>query len=84
MIKGSLKKEPLFCLVAVVATLSFGVAIFSSSSALKTLGSFSLLASAVESGNVLFIESSNNVLTESPKIYLVTKKDEILLNIVFK
>ena len=75
--KKAFKKEPLFCLVVAITTLSFGVAIFSSNSALKTLGSFSLLASAVESGNTLFVESSNNILTESPDMSFIGKNSLI-------
>ena len=71
--KGSFKKEPFFCLIIGLVVFSFGVCIFSSNLALKTLGNFSFLASAVESGEVLFAQSSNNFLRESPKMTFIEK-----------
>ena len=71
IVKGTFKKEPFFCLIISLVVLSFGVCIFSSNLALKTLGNFSFLASAVESGEVLFAQSSNNFLRESPKMTFI-------------
>ena len=60
-------------LIIVLAVLIFGVFIFSSNSVLKSLKDFSLLASAVDSGQSLFIQSSNNSVRESPNMNFVQK-----------
>ena len=58
-------------LLIVLAVLIFGFFIFSSNSVLKSLEDFSLLASAVDSGQELFATGSNNVTRESPNMNFV-------------
>ncbi|MBU3942901.1 M23 family metallopeptidase [Patescibacteria group bacterium] len=71
IVKRTFRKEPFFCLIIGLVVFSFGVCIFSSNLALKTLGDFSFLASAVDSGQVLFAQPFNNFLRESPSMTFI-------------
>ena len=69
--KKSFKKEPLFYSIFIIAVILFGAFIFSSSTVIKSLDDFSLLASAAKSGETLFAQPSNNFVRESPNMSFV-------------
>lgn len=79
-IKRALRKEPFLCLIGASIVFSFGILIFGLNFTLKSLGDFSLLASAVESGQNLFVQSFNNFVKESPSMSFIQKNSLISIS----